>query len=110
MSDEIRNLLAYLGTVLLPPVADAVWQAVQAQTVGGKPIDWGQIGIVALVALLGAFVAASRPRVGATGIASQVDALKESGVQRRDMVVIPANVPGPSGPSDEAQTTGAVRT
>ena len=76
---------------LLPIVmagADAMYQAVQAQQAGGKPIDWQQVGFVTAMAALGALVAANRPRVGSEELAAQVNDLKSQGVRKRDMAVV----------------------
>lgn len=84
----VKNVVTYLMVFIIPPVADAVYQTIQAQYVAGKAIDWQNVGVVALMALLAAIVAANRPRVGAEHLAAQVDNLKDRGVRRRDMVVL----------------------
>lgn len=84
----IRNVLAYLSVFILPPVADAVYQYLQAQMAAGKPIDWGQVDLIALMALLAAVVAATRPRVGHEAIAAQVDYLQAGGMPKSEMTVL----------------------
>lgn len=84
----IRNALVYIGVAIVPPVADAVYQALASQMAGGKPIDWGQLGLVTLLALLGAAVASQRPQVGHEAIAAQTNYLQAQGMPKREMVVL----------------------
>jgi hypothetical protein len=81
-----RNALTYVAVSILPPVADGVYQYLQVHS--GEAINWQQVGLVALMAAMGAIVAANRPRVGHEEIAAQVDTLKRRGVKKRGMTVL----------------------
>lgn len=58
---------------LLPPVGDAVYQYLVSRMVANQPMDWHQVGMVALVAAVGAFVASTRPKAGREDISAQVN-------------------------------------
>ncbi len=88
MSTTVNRLIYALLPIVMA-AADAMYQAIQSQQAGGKPIDWQQVGFVTAMAALGALVAANRPRVGSEPLAAQVDDLKKAGVRKRDMAVIP---------------------
>jgi hypothetical protein len=75
MSPEVRNILVYVATAILPPVADGVYQYLQAQSIAGKPIDWGQVAMVALLALLASYINATRPKAGHAEQAALIDAV-----------------------------------
>lgn len=110
----IRNALVYLGVAIVPPIADAVYQALAAQMAGGKPIDWGQLGLVALMALLMAVVTANRAKIGHEQIDAQADYLKASaGIPKSEMVVLHQDeavpvIAGGFTPTQVAQLTDAM--
>jgi hypothetical protein len=92
MSPAIRNALSYVIVFLLPPVADGVFQYLRAHP--GEPIDWQQLGYVATMSAVAAYVASTRPKAGHEELSAQADAqvgkVDESGhvVRHRDLTVV----------------------
>jgi hypothetical protein len=60
----IRNIAVYAATALLPPLADAIYQYLSTRMVTGTPVDWGQLVMIAMVSVIGAYIASTRPKAG----------------------------------------------
>lgn len=93
MTDRMqKNLWKYGGWGALS-VAIAVLTALLTQLNGTGDIVWRPIIAAAISATLGVLTMALSSmrltRVGSEDIGAQVDALRESGVHRRDMTVLP---------------------
>lgn len=112
MTAEVRNLLVYVATAILPPVADAAYQAIQAQTVAGKTIDWSQVAIVALLALLSSYVASTRPKAGHAEISELADSAGHAAAKTALTETVAAQIAGvastPFTPAQVAQLVDAL--
>jgi hypothetical protein len=74
----IRNIAVYIATALLPPLADAIYQYLSTRMVTGTLVDWGQLVMIAMVSVIGAYIASTRPKAGHETIAELADSVGHS--------------------------------
>ncbi len=93
MTDEYRNSAQYmLYAVVGAVIATGLQLSIALAGTGG--IEWRPLAAVFAASLFGslatAFGTSHLVRPGSTAIAAQVDALKDAGVPKREMIVVPA--------------------
>jgi hypothetical protein len=95
MTDRMQQNVLKYATWAAISVAIAVLTALLTQLNGTEDIAWRPIIAAGASATLGvltmAFRSAYLTRVGSEEIAAKVDLLREDGVHRKDMVVLPQN-------------------
>lgn len=82
-----QNVIRYLVAIVAGSLAAGLGVLV-VQLSGTDPINWRPVLVAALGPIVTGLASMQLTRLGSEPIAAQVDSLKATGVQRRDMVVV----------------------